>query len=295
MVGGASVAPVLMAPFPGRFMTKHKRIYKWLRPSEDSPMVQDLDQTQREAILARPRFDDGLNARAKIGFVLIPNEQTIEAEMTRLMPRGVGAYFSRVVMPREISTESLAQVRGSLAETAARILPDDGLDVVAYACTSGTVALGEDLTHSDLSGAVPGAKATSLAGAVRKALTAMGVKRMVLGSPYTEELNANVVRFLEKAGFEVLSAHGMGLQYDTEMTRVAPDYIADYARAIDRPDTDAVLLSCGALRSIEVVDRIEQDLGKPVICSNQSLLWDCLRLAGVNEALPGLGRLFREH
>ncbi|WP_294622109.1 arylmalonate decarboxylase [uncultured Roseovarius sp.] len=258
-------------------------------------MAKDLDQTEREAILAQPRFDAGLNARAKIGFVLIPNEQTIEPEMTRLMPQGVGAYFSRVVMPREISTESLGQVRGSLAETAARILPDDGLDVVAYACTSGTVALGEDVTHAELSRAVPGAKATSLAGAVRKALAAMGVKRLVLGSPYIEELNANVVRFLEKAGFEVLAAHGMGLQYDTEMTRVAPDYIADYARAIDRADADAVLLSCGALRSIEVVDQIEQELGKPVICSNQALLWDCLRLAGVNDALPGLGRLFREH
>ena len=258
-------------------------------------MAKGLDQTEREAILAQTRFDNGLNARAKIGFVLIPNEQTIEPEMTRLMPEGVGVYFSRVVMPREISTESLAQVRGSLAETAARILPDDGLDVVAYACTSGTVALGEDVTHAELSRAVPGAKATSLAGAVRKALSAMGVKRLVLGSPYTEELNANVVRFLEEAGFEVLAAHGMGLQYDTEMTRVAPDYIIDYARAIDRPDADAVLLSCGALRSIEVVDRIEQDLGKPVLCSNQALLWDCLRLAGINDALPGLGRLFREH
>jgi maleate isomerase len=258
-------------------------------------MAKDQGQRERSAILGTPRFDAGLNARARIGFVLIPNEQTVEAEMTRLMPAGVGAYFSRVVMPREISTESLGQVRGSLAETAARILPDDGLDVVAYACTSGTVALGEEVTHTELARAVPGAKPTSLAGAVRKALAAMGVKRLVLGSPYIAELNANVARFLDGAGFEVLATHGMGLHYDSEMTRVAPDYIADYARAIDREDADAVLLSCGALRSLEVVDEIEQDLGKPVICSNQALLWDCLRLAGIRDALPGLGRLLREH
>ena len=95
--------------------------------------------------------------------------------------------------------------------------------------------------------------------------------------------------------FEVLEAHGMGLRHDTEMIRVAPDYIVDYACAIDRPDAEAVLISCGALRAIDVVDRIEQTLGKPVICSNQAMLWDCLRLAGIEDRLPGLGRLLREH
>lgn len=252
-------------------------------------------EAERAEILARPRFDEGRNARGKIGFVLIPNEQTIEEDMIRHMPPGVGAYFARASMPREISTESLAQVKDTLATAAARILPDDGLDVVAFACTSGTVAVGEDTTCAELKRGAPGARATSLAGGVRKALTAMGIKRLVLGSPYVEELNANVVRYLQAAGFEVLSAHGMGLDYDTDMIRVAPDYIIDYAHAIDRPDADAVLLSCGALRSIDVVDEIERSLGKPVICSNQAMLWDCLRLAGVDDRLPGLGRLLREH
>lgn len=259
----------------------------------DQPVSDDT--TDRAAILAKPRMDGGRNARAKIGFVLIPNEQTIEEDMIRHMPEGVGAYFARAPMPREISTESLAQVKGSLAEAAARILPDDGLDVIAFACTSGTVAVGEDATHAELAKGACGAKTASLAGGVRKALTAMGVKRPVLGSPYIAELNANMVCYLAGAGFEVLDAHGMGLRYDTEMIRVTPDYIYDYAHALDRPDADAVLLSCGALRSIDVVDAIERSLGKPVICSNQAMLWDCLRLAGIDDRLPNLGRLLREH
>ena len=253
-----------------------------------------LCDEQRQKILNTVRFDGGRNARAKIGFVLIPNEQTIEDDMVRYLPDGVGAYFSRATMPREISTESLAQLGVSLAETAARILPDDGLDVVAFACTSGTVAVGEEESCAELAKGAPGAKTTTLAGAVRKALTAMGAQKIVLGSPYVAELNANVAAYLEGVGFTVLEAHGMGLDYDTDMIRVAPEYIADYARAIDRPDADAVLLSCGALRSIDVVDVIEQELGKPVICSNQAMLWDCLRLAGVDDKLPGLGRLLRE-
>ncbi len=253
-----------------------------------------LTDAARQAVLEQVRFDQGRNARAKIGFVLLPNEQTIEDDMIRHMPAGVGAYFSRAVMPREISTQSLAQLGGSLSAAAARILPDDGLNVIAFACTSGTVAVGEEKSCVELSKAAPGAKTTTLAGAVRKALAAVGAKKIVLGSPYVPELNANVARYLEAAGFEVLATHGMGLNYDTQMIRVAPEYLIDYARAIDDPQADAVLLSCGALRSIDVIDEIEQVLGKPAICSNQAMLWDCLRLAGIDDKLSGLGRLLRE-
>jgi maleate isomerase len=254
-----------------------------------------MTDAARQAVLREVRFDEGRNARAKIGFVLIPNEQTIEDDMIRHMPTGVGAYFSRAPMPREISTESLAQIGGALSAAAARILPDDGLDVIAFACTSGTVAVGEEKSRAELAKGAPGAKTTTLAGAVRKALSAVGAKKIVLGSPYIPELNANVAGYLGEAGFEVLATHGMGLNYDTEMIRVAPEYLIEYARAIDRPEADAVLLSCGALRSIDVIDQIEQTLGKPAICSNQAMLWDCLRLAGVNDKLPGLGGLLRDH
>ncbi len=215
--------------------------------------------------------------------------------MIRHMPPGVGAYFCRATMPREISTESLAQLRGSLADTAARILPDDKLDVIVFACTSGTVAVGEEIACAELQKGAPGARATTLAGAVRKALKAIGAERIVLGSPYIPELNDNVVRYLESAGFSVIAAHGMGLRYDTDMIRVSPDYLVDYAQAIDDPRADAVLLSCGALRSIDVIDRIEQKLGKPAICSNQAMLWDSLRMAGVRDRLSGLGLLLRNH
>ncbi|WP_101065700.1 maleate cis-trans isomerase family protein [Roseovarius salinarum] len=257
--------------------------------------LRDPSDDTHTGILDTVRFDEGRHGRARIGFVLIPNEQTVEEDMMRNMPPGVGAFFARAEMPREISTDSLAQLRGSLAGAAARILPDDGLDVICFACTSGTVAVGEDASCAELVKGAPGAAPATLAGAVRKALTALDVHRIVLGSPYLPELNDTMVRYLDGAGFEVLDAHGMGLSYDTEMVRVAPGYLVDYARAIDRPEAEAVLLSCGALRSIEVVDEIEQRLGKPVVCSNQAMLWDCLRLAGVDDRPAGLGRLLREH
>jgi maleate isomerase len=241
------------------------------------------------------QFDEGRNSRAKIGFVLIPNEQTIEEDMVKIAPPGVGTYFSRATMPHDISTEALARLGDSLAETAGRILPDDRLDVVCFACTSGTVAVGEQKAKEELARFTHGAIPTTLMSSVTEALNIFGAKRIVVGTPYTDELNTNVGRYLIDKGFEILDFQGLNLDYDRDMIRVPPEYLVEFARQIDQPDADVLLLSCGALRSIEVVDRIEREIGKPVIASNQAMIWHCLRLAGVEDEIQGYGRLLREH
>ena len=63
------------------------------------------------------------------------------------------------------------------------------------------------------------------------------------------------------------------------------------ARQADVPDADAVLLSGTGLPTIGVLELLERDLGKPVVSSNQALLWRALRMAGVREPVPGFGRL----
>jgi maleate isomerase len=85
------------------------------------------------------------------------------------------------------------------------------------------------------------------------------------------------------------------LRYDADIVRVAPDYLVEFASAIDRPEADAVLISCGALRSLEVVDDIERVVKKPVVASNQAMLWDVLCLAEIDDRLQGLGTLLRDH
>jgi len=220
---------------------------------------------------------------------------TIEAEMIEHCPKGVGMYFTRVMMPREISTESLAQCAGGLAEAASKILPDDHVDVICYACTSGTVAMGEDRTLSELKKGAPYARPTALATSVVNALRAVNAHKIVAGCPYIDELASNVATFFEGKGFEILDWQGLKLDYDTDMIRVTTDFIVEFATSIDRPDADAILLSCGAPRFLECVEKIEKIVKKPVICSNQAMLWNTLRMAGVDDKIDGLGVLFREH
>ncbi|WP_295813466.1 arylmalonate decarboxylase [uncultured Nitratireductor sp.] len=255
----------------------------------EKPSLQD----RKREVLQPPRFDAGRNARAKIGFVLLPNDQLVEEDMVRMAPPGVGVYFSRARMPHEISTGSLAQLTQSIAETAGRILPDDTLDVVCLACTSGTVAVGEARVREELNRGAPNANATSLMGCVTKALEALKVRRLAVGTPYAQELTDNVVGYLHQTGFDITSYAGLGLDYDREMVRVTPDYLLEFAAGLDTPEADALLISCSALRSIEIVEELEQRIGKPVVVSNQAMMWNCLRLAGIEDSISGYGALLR--
>jgi maleate isomerase len=250
-------------------------------------------------VLTRPtratRFDRGRHYRAKIGFVLLATEQTIQDDVMKLRPEGVGIHFARAAIPDSITNATLAAQADLLAACASTLLPDGSLDVVCYACTSGSLVIGEERVASELRKGAPKAKPTSLISGVIRGLRAVGARRIVIATPYLDEINEREAVYLEKAGFEVLAITGLNLERDSDMVRVSPDYIAEFALSLDRRDADAIFVSCGALRTLDVVGRIEQQAGKPVIASNQAMIWDTLRLAGIGDRISGHGRLLTEH
>jgi maleate isomerase len=241
------------------------------------------------------RFDQGSHHRAKIGYVLLATEQTIQDDVMKLRPEGVGIHFTRAAIPDSITSESLGAQIDLLADCASTLLPDGSLDVVCYACTSGSLVMGEERVHEELNKGAPKAKATSLIRGVIRALRQVSAHKIVVATPYLDEINAKEVLYLEDAGFEVLSISGLNLEKDSEMVRVTPEFIAEFAQSIDRPDADAVFISCGALRSLGVIQQIETALGKPVVGSNQAMVWDTLRLAGVDDRIEGYGQLLSQH
>ncbi|MBT4890043.1 MAG: arylmalonate decarboxylase [Rhodospirillales bacterium] len=240
------------------------------------------------------QFDEGRHWRAKIGYVLLATEQTISDDVYTLKPTGVGVHFARAPIPDSITNETLLAQADHLAPAAATILPDGSLDVVCYGCTSGSLVIGEDRVFSELNKGAPGAKATSLITGVLRALRTVGAHKIVVATPYLDEINQAEAIYMRKAGFDILSITGLNIEKDSEMVRVAPDYIAEFAASIDKPDADAVFISCGALRSLDVVEQLEQRLKKPVICSNQAMIWDTLRLADINDKINGYGSLLRD-
>ncbi len=256
-------------------------------------LVKDKTKVAAQVWPGEIGFDAGRHHRAKIGYVLLATEQTIEDDVMRLRPDGVGMHFARAAIPDSITSETLLAQKELLAPAAASLLPDGSLDVVCYACTSGSLVIGQDRVHAELNKGAPNAKATSLITGVIRALNAVGAKKLAVGTPYLTEVNDRETAYLEEAGFEVLSMTGLNLEKDSDMVRVSPAFLFDYAVSLDRPDADAVFISCGALRMLDVVDDIEQRIGKPVIASNQAMIWDTLRLSGIDDRIEGYGDLFR--
>ena len=246
-------------------------------------------------ILPKTRFDHGRHHRAKIGYILLATEQTVEDDVMQLCPPGVGVHFTRAAIPDSITSETLSVQADLLADCAATLLPDGSLDVVCYACTSGSLVIGEACVFAELNKGAPEAKATSLITGVIRALNAVGANRIAIATPYIDDINRREVEYLEGAGFEVLSIDGLGIEKDSDMVRVAPDFIAEFALTVDRAEADALFVSCGALRALEVVEEVERQAGKPVIVSNQAMIWDTLRLAGIDDRIEGYGTLFRHH
>ena len=242
------------------------------------------------------RFDAGRHPRGKIGYVLLATEQTVQDDVIRLTPPGIGLHFTRVRNADSITVESLTDVAEDLARAASVVLPDGSLDVISYACTSGSLVLGEERVFELLAQGAPNAKTSSLITGVIRALRAFEVKRVVVCTPYVDAVNQREVDYLEARGIEVAGIYGLGLEFDSQMVRVPPDFLTEYAVAASakHPDADALFFSCGAMRSVEIVDELERRLGKPVVVSNQAMIWDCLRLLGVSDRIDGFGRLFRE-
>jgi maleate isomerase len=240
-------------------------------------------------------FDAGRHHKAKLGFVFLAMEQTMESDMFRLAPAGVGIHIARAPMANRVSVDTLLAMAEGIGDAAATILPDLDLDVVAYGCTSGSVVIGEGKVFEQLRRGAPNAQPTSLITAVMNALRELDAHRIVVATPYLHEVNVIERDYMQQRGFDILNIEGLGIENDEDMARVAPDYIARFAAAVDRPDADAVFISCGALRSVEVIERLERELNKPVVTSNQALMWDCLRKAGVADQVDGYGTLLRDH
>jgi maleate isomerase len=249
----------------------------------------------RGAVKSAPvtaRFDDGRHWRAKIGLVVLAMEQTVEDDAVTLTPPGVGIHFSRIAMSNDATVETLGAMAPGITASAGLLLPEDHLDVVSYTCNSGTMVIGEDGVMAALRAAKPEAKPTTVMTSVVRGLHAVGARRIVVTTPYLDEVNDYVLAFLEMHGFEVLDIQGLNIRENTAIDRVDPEFMREFARGLDRPDAEAVFVCCGALRTLDITGALEADVGKPVVVSNQAMMWDCLRLAGIEDVIEGYGRLF---
>ena len=113
-----------------------------------------------------------------------------------------------------------------------------------------------------------------------------------LGLPSKGRIKKQVEEFFISKGFEILRMEGLNLETGLEFGKVTPDFWNKFSLEIDCDDADAVFLSCTGIRSLDIIEKVEAQINKPVITSNQAQMWSALRLAGINDNLKGFGKLF---
>lgn len=212
-----------------------------------------------------------------------------------MAPPGVTVHFSRMVIQegggglegQEERNRTQLQHIDQTADLLIKVKPD--VMLMAHAAMSYTLGrAGEAELTARMQEKYKTRVSTAFAGVVA-ALQGLGVTRIALGAPYAEGIMLKGKALLEEHGFEVVSAavlpHG-GNIYD-----LTAEHAAELARLIDRPDAQAIYLSGLGLPTIDVIDRLERDLGKPVVSAATAMMWHALRLAGVRKAVPGYGRL----
>lgn len=237
-------------------------------------------------------LDKGKHNRAKIGFILMSTDLAAESDLFEMVPDGVGIHITRLKTDDRTTNESLARHIDAMADAASRIQPDARPDVICYGCTSGSIVNGEQNVMAEITKGAPYATPMTIATGVVDALRELNVKKLVVGTPYIDEINTAEAEFLLQKGFQVLDIQGLNLSTGIQFGRVTPAYWKKFAIEIDLSEADAVFLSCSGIRSLEVVAEIEAIIGKPVITSNQAQMWSCLRRAGIKDELKGFGQIF---
>jgi maleate cis-trans isomerase len=181
-------------------------------------------------------------------------------------------------------------------ERAARELASTRPNVILMAGTAGAFngGPGFDRVLTKRIAEVTGIPATTSMTSVLDALRALGLKRIAVATSYIAEVDALLAAALRADGVEVATIDGMGILKSIDMGDVTPEQTLAFARAAFRKagEVDGYFISCGNLRTLEVIKPLEQEFGKPVISSNQCGIWRSLTMSGVDTRGIDGGLLF---
>lgn len=240
---------------------------------------------------ARPRLDERPLAR-RIGLLILATDHTTEPDFQRLVAgddRGV--YVARIPYANPTTPENLRKMQPELTAGAALILPGETLDAVCYSCTSASVVIGDAEIETAIRAAKPGVPVVTPPFAAVTGLRALGARRISVVTPYTVETSRPMAAYFRSHGFEIDRFTCLGFEDDREMARIPPASLVDIAREVTHPRSDALFLSCTALRAALAIPGIEAAIGRPAVSSNQATAWQCLRLTGDEAAYPHFGQL----
>jgi maleate isomerase len=228
--------------------------------------------------------------RARFG-MLLPSVNTIaEPQMTAMLPSGVSLHVTRLHI--EGGGKQLSML--DRLEEAVALLVDAHVDRIIFHCTAVSMWSPEIAGEiADRIASVTTIPIVITSEAVVDALRTLDASKIVLVSPYVSATNEREIRFLAARGITVLRERGLGIEGGLKMAAVEPEQWYREVVAMRDPAAQAYFVSCTTIRSTEVIEALERELERPVITSNQAVLWKTLRAAEIEDRIEGFGRLLR--
>ncbi|PJJ63602.1 maleate cis-trans isomerase family protein [Compostimonas suwonensis] len=230
---------------------------------------------------------------ARIGLILPSDNVLMEPELNELGLPGVSFHVLRLTAtdPEEMRRQAI-ELAGSITEM--------GLDVVVYACAE-TSFNGGRTSRASLSALIAeecGLPVITATEALLRACESMELVQVAVVSPYSVRSGTDLEDVLAENGLTVVAATHRDFSLETDDPRVwfltnrqAPAEVHAMARQLAHGDADAVLIVSTNLATLRILSPLEEELGKPVLSSNQAIVWWCLRRLGLSIDLSALGRL----
>ena len=240
-----------------------------------------------------PKYQEKPNPR--IGLITLASDFRIEKDFNNVIyGKEIDLFSNRIHCYNPLTNQTLKKMADDITDVAKDILPDQKLDCVAYGCTSGTIAAGYSSIYDKVNLAKPNTKVTTPITSAIKALKKLSIKKISVFTPYTDEINPSVIKYFKKENIEVVSLSYFDIASDLDIGKVDQNYLFEVLSKIDLSESDALFVSCTALPVLSLIDRLEKKLGKLVLSSNQTLIWDTLKEINYNKNIDGFGRLFKD-
>lgn len=232
----------------------------------------------------------------KLGLIILAADETLEEDMRRMFPPDIcRLHVTRIPSDTSLNPDTIHAMEAALPSSAALFPASAEFQSIGYGCTSGTTLIGETRVAQLVNGAARARHVTNPLTATLAAARQLNLRRLGLVSPYIETVAAPVRQAFVSRGIEVPATLSFGEDQEANVASIAPASIADAARAVAaEAEVEGIFLSCTNLRTLDIIDTLEDELGLPVLSSNQTLGWHMACHADVQSSAKGVGRLWQQ-
>jgi arylmalonate decarboxylase len=224
-----------------------------------------------------------------LGLIYPPANYPVPPEAKRMYPTGVRFLSIGVGLPA-MTPEGYDSVIDKIVPSAVE-LKKQGADAISIFGSSITFYKGKAFNQQlqDAVTKATGLPATTQSNGLIDGLRLAGARKVAVATAYNEEVTDRLKAFLREFGFEVVAAKGLGILLN--VPQEAQDGLLEFSARVKEsaPSADSLLVSCGALKTLDLIVPLEKRCKVPVVSSQPHGLWNAVKLLGVNGRVKGFG------